>query len=285
VKQKEAEPTAVTAWNEASAPVQVDAGTAVAIAQIGDEIKAAVVTAKHFPRDENVSFTKIMKSCERASFAERAAYLYKRGGTDITGPSVHLAREQARCWGNMRSGIRIVAVTEDEIHIAGWAFDAENNNYSEGQDRFKKLIQRKSSSGTRWIEADERELRELINRRGAICERNALLKILPPDITEIALQRARETLHKAANGELEQNREDAIRRLVLAFDRLAVTSVMLELYLNHPLKVITADEIARLREVYRSIEDGNSTREEHFEVTPALTGPASPLNTKVQEAH
>src|SRR5262245_44745432 len=111
------EPTAVTTWGEASAPVAIDAGTAVAIAQIGDEIKAAVVTAKHFPRDENISFTRIMKSGERPSFAERAAYLYRRGGTDITGASVHLAREQARCWGNMRSGIRIVDVTEEEIHI------------------------------------------------------------------------------------------------------------------------------------------------------------------------
>ena len=47
---------------------------------------------------------------------------------------------------------------------------------------------------TEWTVPDERDLRELTNRRGAICVRNAILALVPPDLVEDAMATADQTL-------------------------------------------------------------------------------------------
>src|SRR5690606_35974269 len=115
-------------------------------------------------------------------------------------------------------------VDDEQVHIRGYALDLETNTYAEAEDRFAKLIQRKRNGRTQWVEPDERDLRELVNRRGAICVRNAILQVLPADVIEDALRQSEETLRKAAAGELKQDRAGAIRRLALAFDELGVST-------------------------------------------------------------
>src|SRR5258706_4186843 len=104
------------------------AGIVAVIAREEAELKAAIVLARKFPRDESVSFAKLLRSCERPSFAENAGYAFPRGGTMVTGPAVDLAREASRCWGNMRYGLRIVTADDSWIHIKGLALDLEHNN-------------------------------------------------------------------------------------------------------------------------------------------------------------
>lgn len=66
------------------------------------EIESAIIVAKKFPRNEEACFQKLMKAASRSSFAEDATYSFPRGDTNVTGPSVNLAREAARIWGNIR---------------------------------------------------------------------------------------------------------------------------------------------------------------------------------------
>lgn len=259
----------VAGWEDSGASsglAATQAGVLATVAREDSDIKAAIVSAKHFPRVESVSYTKLIRSCERPTFAEGAAYSFPRGGQQVTGPSIYMAREAARCWGNIRHGVRIVSVDAEQVHIRGYALDCETNTYAESEDRFAKLVQRKRNGRTEWVEPDERDLRELVNRRGAICVRNAILQIIPTDVIEDALRKADETLRKAANGELEQNREDAIRRLVVAFDRFGVRPEMLADFLKHDLSIITPDELADLRKVFKSIEDGHTRVAEHFAI-------------------
>lgn len=242
-----------------------DAGSLAIIQREKTEIESAIIVAKRFPRDEAGAYTRIMRSCDRASFAEGARYAFPRGGATVTGPSVQLARELARCWGNVRYGLRMVDVTEDQVHIRGYALDLESNNYVEVEDRFARLVQRKQNGRTVWVSPDERDLRELVNRRGAICIRNAILQLLPPDVIDDAVRAAEATIRKAASGELKQDRQAAIRRLALAFDGLGVTTEMLTDHLGHDLDLITEEELADLRGVYASIRDGNTKRADHFD--------------------
>jgi hypothetical protein len=265
-------PDAVMAGFEGSAieasllPTQVGAISAAAREEA--ELKAAIVVAKRFPRDEAASYTRIIKSCGRPGFAEGALYRFPRGGQQIEGPSVNLAREMARCWGNIRYGLRIVSLDDEQVHIKGYALDLETNNYVEMEDRFAKLIQRKNkrTGQTDWVEPDERDLRELVNRRGAILVRNAILQVLPPDVTEDAGTATKATLRKAAEGDIGQSREDAVRRLAIGFDGIGVTAAMLASYLKHELAIISPEELADLRKVYRSILDGHTTRGDHFDM-------------------
>src|SRR5690606_16214410 len=191
-------------------------------------------------------------------------YSFPRGNQIVTGPSVQLAREIARCWGNIRFGLRVVSMDDQMVHIRGYAYDAETNAYVEAEDKFSKLIFRR---GRGWVQPDERELRELVNRRGAILVRNCILQVVPSDIVEDAQRVVQETLRKAAQGEIDQNRDDAIRRLALAFDGLGVSTEVLERYLGHPLSAITAEEIAHLRGVYKSIVDGHTRTVDHFDLS------------------
>lgn len=224
------------------------------------EIQSAIVMARKFPRNEDEAFAKLMRACDRTTFAESAAYSFPRGGQAITGPSVNLAREAARAWTNIRYGLNIIRDDSSSRQIEGWAWDLENNIKVTAQDDFAKLIQRKKKGGgTEWVPPDERDLRELTNRRGAICVRNCLLQILPKDLVEDALTRAEKTLKSGA----ERDPDGERKKLILAFSDLNVTPDMLEGHLKHPLAQCSPSEIACLRKVYASIRDGNSTWEDY----------------------
>ncbi len=250
------------------------------------EIQASITIAKRFPRDEIAARLKCSASCARPSFAERAAYSFPRGGSNVTGPSVDLARELARCWGNINYGLRIVEGDDDTIHIKGFAFDIETNNRIEMEDKFAKLVQRKSKKTgiTEWVTPDERDLRELMNRRGAILVRNALLQLLPPDLIDDALNESRETMRRAAAGELGKDRESTVKGLAKAFAMQGVTIEMLEQRLGHELKLISDEEVADLRGIYKSISDGHTKRADHFEFAkPQKSDNADALNARLEQ--
>lgn len=249
------------------------------------EIQAAITVAKRFPRDEIAARVKCSQSCARPNFAASATYSFPRGGKDVSGPSVDLARELARCWGNLNYGLRIVDADDDTVHIKGFASDLETNSRVEMEDKFAKLVQRKNkkTSVVEWVTPDERDLRELINRRGAILVRNALLQLLPPDLVDDALTECRETMRKAAAGAFAKDKQSAIKALALAFDALGVSVEMLEKRLGHELTLISDDEVVELRGIYQSLKDGISKRAEYFEFAKAKnTEAADSLNQQLQ---
>lgn len=239
------------------------------------EIQSAIVVAKKFPRNEDGAFQKLMKAAGRTSFADDAAYSFPRGGTKVEGPSINLAREAARVWTNIRYGLEIVRDDEDSRQIRGWAWDLETNTKVTAEDDFKKLIYRKKGG---WIKPDERDLRELTNRRGAILIRGCLLQLLPKDLVEDAMLRCKETLRKGA----EQDPEGARKKVILAFSELNITPEMLEEYLGHKLAECSPAEIAELRKIYKSIDDGNSKWSEYVEPQKAESEKASIDITDIQ---
>lgn len=222
------------------------------------EIQSAITVAKRFPRNEDGAFQKLMKAADRTSFAEDAGYSFPRGGQTVEGPSVNLAREAARVWGNIRYGLEVIRDDEESRQIRGWAWDLESNVKVTAEDEFRKLIYRKKGG---WIRPDERDLRELTNRRGAILIRGCVLQILPKDLIEDAMERCKATLRKSA----AQDPEAARKKIILAFSEIRVTPEMLEQKLGHPLAQCSPAEIADLRTIYKSIADGNSTWAEYVE--------------------
>lgn len=254
------------------------------------EIQSAIIVARKFPRNEDVAFAKLMKACDRPSFADEASYSFKRGKRQdesgkwvdnyIEGPSVRIAREAARIWGNIRYGLDIIRDDEESRQIRGWAWDMETNTKVTAEDDFEKLIQRKDkdTKQTVWVKPDERDLRELTNRRGAILVRNCILQILPSDLIEDAISRSDETLTKKA----AQDPEGSRKKIILAFSELNITPDMLEKYLGHPLAQCSPAQLATLRKVYRSIADGNSTWSEYV-VKEESKAPKETGNLNVNE--
>lgn len=215
------------------------------------EIQSAIIVARNFPRNEDAAFEKLMKACKRSAFAEDAAYSYPRGGEKVEGPSVNLAREAARVWGNIRHGVEVIRDDENSRQIRAFSWDMETNVKITAEDDFAKLIYRKKGG---WQIPDERDLRELTNRRGAILKRNCILETLPKDLIENALLECKKTLQSGA----QQDPDGARKKLILAFSELNVTPEMLEKKLGHPLVQCSPSEIVELRAIYKSIDDGNS---------------------------
>jgi hypothetical protein len=267
---KSVENTALTERTETTGELATT--SAAALAQ--HEIQSAIIVARRFPRSEDQAFAKLMKSCQRTSFAEDAEYSFPRGGQNVTGPSVNVAREAARVWGNLRYGLYVTRDDAESRQVRGWAWDLETNTKIEMEDDFAKLVYRKKGG---WVTPDERDLRELTNRRGAILVRNCLLQLLPKDLIEDALRACRETIEKG----VAQDPDGARKKLILAFGQLNVTPEMLEGFLGHKLSESTPAEISELRTIFTSIRDGNSKWHEYVDAKqPEGAGAEKPAASK-----
>jgi hypothetical protein len=235
----------------------------------GQLVRVSAQLAMMNPRNILERRQELMESCQRPAFADSAEYEFPRGGKKIRGPSVDLARESARCWRNVQYGFTITSQDRLEVQLQGFAWDMEANLRIVLEDRFRRLQQRVNADTgeTEWVEPDERDFRELINRRGAILVRNCILQVLPPDIVEEAVFRCRDTIKSHARGALKKDRTAVTKDLSDAFRELGVTPTMIEAKLGHKLALLSAEEVAELRAIWKSIRDGQSRRDEHFDMS------------------
>ena len=99
----------------------------VAQTRQAQEVQAAMVIAKKFPRDETAAINRIIQSCKRTGLAEQAQYQYAKGGTKISGPSIRLAEAMAQGWGNIDFGIIELEQRQGESTVMAYAWDLETN--------------------------------------------------------------------------------------------------------------------------------------------------------------
>lgn len=81
------------------------------------KMQAALFQAAQNPRDEDRAFNGITKACQRESLACKALYEFPIGDDTLAGPSVYLARELARQWGNIQYGFDVIFSDEEKITI------------------------------------------------------------------------------------------------------------------------------------------------------------------------
>jgi len=252
------------ALREAQVPETVTPEDSAQIARARAEVESGVILAKRFPRDETRARLAIEKSLDRLAFAEDCYYSFPRAKTEIFGPSINFAREFARQWGNIRYGYHSWdADSDDKRTVTAFAWDLETNAYTESQDTFEKLIQRKdfNTQTTAWVTPDERDLRELTERRAAIQVRNCLLRLAPRDLVDECVEKARQIVKAGQDSmPIEQRRVQCVK----AFETIGIYGGALEGYLGHPIDEATPDEIAELRGIWKAIKDGVSDRSEYF---------------------
>lgn len=250
-------------------PLAPAVNTAAAMSREMAQVQAEFRMAMAFPRDEISAAAAIIAACRRPGFAADAEYVFPRGGSEVRGASIYLAREAAAKWGRIRSGSRVLERTEEEVLIEGYAMDLQTVRIQTAQQRIKAKIQRKQKGGkTEWVEPDERDYGEMVGRVAAKLERNCILALIPSDIIEEACAEARKTCKRAASGELEADRPGQIRALVAAYSEYGVNRSHLEARLKHPLDAITPEEIADLRTIYRTISAGEKGAADFFDLAP-----------------
>jgi hypothetical protein len=253
------------------------------MARAETEVQAMIIQAIKRPRNETMIRKSIMEAVKRKGFAVKAYYAFPRGAGTVQGPSVHLAREMSRLWGNIITGFQVVADDEEFRTLRAQAWDLENNVRRFKEVTFKKLILRKAASKTYkkgWNVPDERDLRELTNRHGAILERGCILEVLPPDMVDEAYLGAIASMSKSKS---KKDKGDVIE----AFKDFGIEKgAILEKYSITDISELSGDQIAELRGIYQSIKDGNSRPGEYFNLPPEEGGqPAEekPIEAKVEE--
>lgn len=248
-------------------PDFIGQGTAVEQARAVAEAQAAVMVAQRCPRSTAEAIRQMRESCAQMGLAEQAFFRYSRAGSQITGPSVQLARELARCWGNMRYGIvelrRDDAKGESEMHA--FAEDLQTNTRATTTFIVKHL--RDTKQGTKRL-TDQRDLYENNANNGARRLREQIFAILPRWFTEEAKQRCNETIEKGPGDKpLSQRIADNLK----AFEALGVSADQLEQKLGRTQGQWTAHDVAQMVVIGRALRNGEATVEEEFP-TQRVTG-------------
>jgi hypothetical protein len=270
--KKEVEITQKQSALLAVATPDTEASAAAAIAKI----QATVLLARRFPRDEvkvRKRLIELVKDPELADLGEgkpRWFYTFPRGKAEVGGPSAPLAREIMRESTNMESTLRIFPDVGKVRHIEVEVWDPEINGRARMQDTFRMVVERKDKrtgkTTVRDISGNERELRELTNKRGAILERVCIFKLRPVALVEKVYKEARRAF-KAS----QSKKPLPERRRILAegFEqKLGIYKDMLDTYcvenFGHGYGDTTSEELIELGGVGTAIRDNASKRDEYF---------------------
>lgn len=261
-------------FNPDQAPAVIDRTMMeTAISRAAQEVQAAMVIAKKFPRDENAAYAKIMKACARNGLAEVACYAYPRGGTTVTGPSIRLAETLKMAWGNVESGIVELEQKSGESIVMSYAWDLETN--SKETKIFTVKHERHTRQGVNKL-TDPRDIYELVANQGARRLRACILAVIPGDVVDAAVEACDKTL----KGDGKEPLADRARKMTVAFEGYGVTLPMIEARLGHKLDALIEQELVNLRKIYNAIKDGAAKRDDFFQ----LTGPVADVVAPTKRA-
>lgn len=224
---------------------------AMATTRQAQEVQAAMVVAKNFPRDTRQSMNRILEACMRPTLAEAATYEFSRAGTKIYGPSIRLAEAIAQSWGNIDFGFTELERKKSESTVLAYAWDLETNTR---QSRvFTLRLQRDTKSGS-YALTEERDIYELIANQASRRVRNCILSLIPGDVIDAAMKQCELTLKQQTNGvPIEQRRQD----MVAAFAEYGVTPEMLAAFCQkQSIDYLDENDLKKLRRTYTSFRDG-----------------------------
>lgn len=223
------------------------------------EVQAAVVIAQQRPRDEARALEKALTSCRTKELAEVAFFKFPRGGQTVTGESIHLAIELARCFGNISYGIK--ELDRDDARkmseMLAYAWDLETNTRSEMTFLVPHKMDTKQGAKTL---VDMRDIYENNANNGARRLRECIFRVLPPYLKESAKSACYEALKTGQNDKPLTVR---ITEAVEAFRKSGIAVDRLEAKMG-PKANWTEMDIANLEVSYRSIQRREVSAEEEF---------------------
>lgn len=232
-------------------------GAAQAVSHELAEMQAQIYLAKQFPRDQRRATEQILNACQRPGLAAVAVYAYAKGGSSISGPSIRLAEEIARDWGNLECGWNELEREWDKSKVRAFAWDKETNVL---KTLFFYVPHYRTTKQGRKRITDERELYELLANQAARRMRNCILALIPGDVVDAAVEQCSRTL--VTHCEITP---ETIKKLVDAFSAFGVTKSQIEKRIQRKIESIAPAQFVRMREIYTSLRDGMSEPSEWFE--------------------
>jgi hypothetical protein len=257
-------------------------------------IQARFIMAIQRPRDMDDVRARILRDCERPSFAESAWYR-KPIGAGIEGLSIRFAEAALRTMGNVAT--EAITVYEDEMRrtVRVTLVDLETNTSHAKEVVIEKTVERKTlkegmvilghrqnSRGemTHLVEAIDDEVSV---KEGALVSkaiRTLGLRIIPGDIqaeAEAAILRTRRT-----KGAVDPDTER--KKIADAFAGLGILPSALKEYLGKDLSQATPADLEGLRDLYRAIKAGEANFAEVLDELRRERAPEAPPEPEKAEA-
>ena len=219
--------------------------------------------AREYPRHLETVTKDVLFACQQRSLADEAFYTYGRGGAAVTGPSIRMAEELARCWGNIEYGIRELSRVGDRSEMEAYCWDLQTNTVS--SQKFSVRHFRDTSSGGKAL-TSERDIYEITANMGGRRLRARILAVLPKWLAALAVEECRKTL----SGENKKPEEkaiplaDRIKNMAARFAKYGVKPEDIEARAGKKMAALTSEDLIELQGVFNSLREGNSTKEELF---------------------
>ncbi len=244
-------PTAPTQKPQTGQATMVEQARAIA------EVRAAVMIAMDRPRDRTAAVQEMREVCSIPALAERAFFRVPRGGEVVNGESIHLARELARCWGNIDYGVK--ELSRDDIRgqseLLAFAWDLQTNARSE----ITFVVPHVKGKNNRRLTGTQ----EIYENNASFAGRRlreAVFAILPVWFKAEAADICHRTLEGGGGKPLVQRIAD----LRGAFEAMGITVAQLERKRARKIDEFTPEDVAALRVVYGSLKRNEVSLAEEF---------------------
>lgn len=194
--------------------------TAIEQARAVAEVQAAVTVAQARPRDTQRAIAEMRDTCGRMAVASRAFYSVPNRGN---GPTVHLARELARIWGNLDYSVRELRRDDEagESEVMAVAWDQQANVRS-SRSFIAPHAKMKGRERVKLVDLDD--VYRSNQNTGAKAVRECILAVLPRWFVEEAQDVCRQTLNRGEGVPLS----DRIAAMVRAFREQGISAERLE---------------------------------------------------------
>ena len=222
-------------------------------------IQGEIFMAKQFPRNSQQALVNIQAVCSRPSLANAAVYQYAKGGTQVYGPSIRLAEQLARCWGNVRSGWETQEDLPDHCVVRTYAYDVETNVQAERI--FTVPMVRHTRQGDAKL-TDPRDRYEMCANQAARRLRACILEVLPVDIVDYAVDQCKQTIESNVKITPETGTQ-----MVAAFQKFGVNKAQIEALIQRHLDALDARSYLRLQTIWTSLSDGTGKPEDFFDMS------------------
>lgn len=239
--------------------------TAVEQARAVAEVAAAVRVAQDCPRNVPAAISEMKQACAQAALANRAFFSLPRAGGKVEGSTVHLARELARCWGNLDYGIRELRRDDDAgvSEMQAWAWDQQSNVRSSRSFVVPHAIMAgRGADKRRKALTDLGDIANNNNSVAARAVRETIFTVLPVWFREEAEALAAQTLQGGGSGQtIDQQRANALAHYAGTWN---ITQAQLEQRLGRKADMWTPQDVGFLQVLNGELSRGEKRVEDEF---------------------
>jgi hypothetical protein len=219
------------------------------------QIDMQIATARRYPRAlAQVKADMLEQATLDAETAGACFYSLPRGGKNIEGPSIRLAEIALSCYGNVKSGSRVIEVIAEGAHpfvtIQAVCHDLQRN-VAVSIEKRRRIVAKKGPGDTR-RPLDEDDINLATNAASAIALRDAIFKIVPGALVRPVFEAAR----RVAVGDqktLSERRLKALR----SFTKMGIPAERVLAGIGRrSAEEITLEDLEQLLGIFNAIKDG-----------------------------